>query len=423
MDLPLWLEPTTPAAKEILDLWKDEGELGKALREYSRKVTNALALGCIVINEKPPPPGRNGSSYVPTVVIQGRVHHKVCGLTATNPRDPHFAQQYVVDPQEMDLEGVTHVRIGYMKLGQEVNAAKRAIIHELLVYIHERLEQCNRYVNDFRTAFERAKQGDYEAKKLVINADAKPKGEHERRYNADTGMKEVAVLLADDEVSNRDIVLDPKGGDANKFYISETNRAYDSLHYTTLFPEGEDSWNLAMKLRGSEEEGDPWQDDFDDGSLADGQLDGDDEDGIAYRTVSQRQTDYYDRAAERRGQLSCRDFYAFHLHDRPLHGDGMRQGERDTMFYAGRAFQEYLVMAYAKMENQRLGYLQSDSGQKKLRAEQYDQLLEAVRDPTADTIGRRIVLPSTYSGSPRDMNARYQDAMAIVRHYGKVKPA
>ena len=93
------------------------------------------------------------------------------------------------------------------------------------------------------------------------------------------------------------------------------------------------------------------------------------------------------------------------------------------MFYAGRAFQEYLVMAYAEMENRRLGYMQSDSGQKKLRAEQYDQLLEATRDPAAGTIGRRIVLPSTYSGSPRDMNARYQDAMAIVRHYGKVKPA
>ncbi|KAK9160726.1 hypothetical protein Syun_007067 [Stephania yunnanensis] len=34
-------------------------------------------------------------------------------------------------------------------------------------------------------------------------------------------------------------------------------------------------------------------------------------------------------------------------------------------------------------------------------------------------IGRRIILPSSYTGSPRDMYNRYQDAMAIVRRYGK----
>ena len=173
-----------------------------------------------------------------------------------------------------------------------------------------------------------------------------------------------------------------------------------------------------MKLRGAEEEGDPWQDDFDDAVLEDDY--DSDEDDMPYRTVSQRQTDYYDRAAEWRGQVSCRDFYAFHLHDRPLHHEGTQLGERDTLFYAGRAFQEYLIMAYAKIENQRVGYLHSDKGQKKLRAEQYDQLLEAIRDPTSDNVGRRIVLPSTYNGSPRDMNARYHDAMAIVRQYGKV---
>ena len=241
MDLPLWLMPSSPAsqpAREILELWKDDGELGQTLREYSRKVTNALALGCIVINEKPPPPGRDGSTYVPTIVMQGRAYHKVCGLTASNPRQPHFAQQYVVDPEELELEGVTSIRIGYMKLKQDLSLRKRAAIRRLLNYIHERLERCNRYVNDFKTAYERAKRGQFDEKKLVISADAKPKGEHERRNNVDTGMKEVAVILPDEEVSNRDIVLDPKGGDDNAVYISETNRAYDSLHYTTLFRRG-----------------------------------------------------------------------------------------------------------------------------------------------------------------------------------------
>lgn len=40
----------------------------------------------------------------------------------------------------------------------------------------------------------------------------------------------------------------------------------------------------------------------------------------------------------------------------------------------------------------------------------------------ADTnvyIGRVIILPSTFIGSPRNMMQNYQDAMTIVRKYGK----
>lgn len=34
-------------------------------------------------------------------------------------------------------------------------------------------------------------------------------------------------------------------------------------------------------------------------------------------------------------------------------------------------------------------------------------------------IGRRIILPSSFSGGPRQMYQLYQDAMAIVGHFGK----
>ena len=33
--------------------------------------------------------------------------------------------------------------------------------------------------------------------------------------------------------------------------------------------------------------------------------------------------------------------------------------------------------------------------------------------------GVPVVLPSSFLGSPRDMHARYQDAMAVVRVHGK----
>jgi hypothetical protein len=37
----------------------------------------------------------------------------------------------------------------------------------------------------------------------------------------------------------------------------------------------------------------------------------------------------------------------------------------------------------------------------------------------ADSIGKRIVLPSSFSGGPRQMMQLFQDAIAVVRYYGK----
>jgi len=34
-------------------------------------------------------------------------------------------------------------------------------------------------------------------------------------------------------------------------------------------------------------------------------------------------------------------------------------------------------------------------------------------------VGLPVVLPSTFQGGPRFMQQRYQDCMAVVRHYGK----
>ena len=40
-------------------------------------------------------------------------------------------------------------------------------------------------------------------------------------------------------------------------------------------------------------------------------------------------------------------------------------------------------------------------------------------DTDASRVGTRFVLPSSFSGGPRQMQQLYQDAMAIVRYYGK----
>ncbi|KAL0345492.1 UNVERIFIED_CONTAM: hypothetical protein Sradi_4380500 [Sesamum radiatum] len=59
--------------------------------------------------------------------------------------------------------------------------------------------------------------------------------------------------------------------------------------------------------------------------------------------------------------------------------------------------------------------------QNDIRAELYEGLQDCLNagEHDAGNIGRRIILPSSFTGSPRDMYQRYQDAMAIVQKFGK----
>ena len=61
--------------------------------------------------------------------------------------------------------------------------------------------------------------------------------------------------------------------------------------------------------------------------------------------------------------------------------------------------------------------------QDKLRADTYQGLVDAVNDPNfiagETQVGKKIILPATYPGSPRAMQQNYLDAMSIVKRYGK----
>ncbi len=79
--------------------------------------------------------------------------------------------------------------------------------------------------------------------KVVIRADKKPSGEHERRYNAPT-TSEVAVILTGEQHANRDIILHLKDNTLKS--IAETNIAYDALQYPIIFWQGEDGYHLEI---------------------------------------------------------------------------------------------------------------------------------------------------------------------------------
>ncbi|CAB4416166.1 unnamed protein product [Rhizophagus irregularis] len=95
-----------------------------------------------------------------------------------------------------------------------------------------------------------------------------------------------------------------------------------------------------------------------------------------------------------------------------------RSGEALTLHWYGRLFQQWIVDMYAMIEQTRLNYLRHN--QKQIRAELYSGLQDAINSgDNLANVGQRIILPSTFTGGPRQMHKLYQNGMAIVRAVGK----
>lgn len=69
---------------------------------------------------------------------------------------------------------------------------------------------------------------------------------------------------------------------------------------------------------------------------------------------------------------------------------------------------------YIKLETTRLDYYRHN--QATLRAELYQGIVDSVLkgENRGSEIGKRIVLPASFIGGPRDMRRRYLDALALV---------
>ncbi|XP_010412532.1 PREDICTED: uncharacterized protein LOC104698841 [Camelina sativa] len=112
----------------------------------------------------------------------------------------------------------------------------------------------------------------------------------------------------------------------------------------------------------------------------------------------------------RRSFMTMREYYAYQIQTRLT--DGM------TITKGGRLFHQYIVDAYTTIEQERLRFIALN--QKKLRADLYNNVYDAVESGEADAkrIGKRIILPSSFLAGPQYMVEKYHDAMAICRWFG-----
>ena len=87
--------------------------------------------------------------------------------------------------------------------------------------------------------------------------------------------------------------------------------------------------------------------------------------------------------------------------------------------HSGQLFQQYVVDMCIKIETARLDYFRNK--QDEIRAKAYQSIIDSIHvgETHGSRVGRRIILPASFIGGPRDMQKRYMDAMALVQRFGK----
>jgi hypothetical protein len=226
------------------------------------------------------------------------------------------------------------------------------------------LARTHHYSAVYRHAYERLElHPEVPSLSLSILLD---KDRDRRRYNLPTS-DEVAVLLPGDGTNSgetrRDIVLHRRDGPLQR--LSDLNPAYPALHYTLLFPFGSHGWHYNMRMHEPE------------------------------------------KATAR--HLTQSRYYSYYLFE--------RAEEFSTILHGGRLFQQFLVDNWAMTEQSRLAYLQQN--QATLRAALYSGLQDHVRasdEVDLNSLGQKVILPSSFTGGPRYMQQLFQDSLAIGRY-------
>ncbi|XP_058801513.1 uncharacterized protein LOC131670146 [Phymastichus coffea] len=102
------------------------------------------------------------------------------------------------------------------------------------------------------------------------------------------------------------------------------------------------------------------------------------------------------------------------------HRMAIRPDEFNPFIMGGRLFQQWVVDSYVKVEKDRIQYCKDH--QKELKADTYKGLsdyMQNIAEEVGGQVGKTIILPSSFTGSPRYMQQCYQDAMALVNEKGK----
>ncbi|XP_056698595.1 uncharacterized protein [Spinacia oleracea] len=298
---------------------------------------------------------RGNASYV--FRLNGQNHHKIGSLLPPEGQQPRFTQLYIYDTQNEVSNRINS--LGSVGEKPELDPV-------IVAGLSKMFDEHNELAKVFRMARERFQESDLQPVKIRLIGTRAKDG---RQYNLPT-TSEVAALIVgtgDTEKGPRDVIIEDKHFGLKR--ISELHPSFMAMQYPLLFPYGEDGHRTEIPHTDVEQTG---------------------------RRV--------------RTTMTMREYYAFRFQQ--------RKKEAKTRFQLGRLNQQQQVDAFTCIQEGRLEWVRGN--QKKLRKDVLRGLADAVSrgETTPASVGQRVILPASFTGSPRFMIQNYHDALAICRWAG-----
>ncbi|XP_071928923.1 uncharacterized protein [Coffea arabica] len=375
---------STEMPRELMLLYIEDSDEAAEFRRCVRSYNNMFAFTSIGIHpDKSLAANYNG---VYTFRIQGQMYHYINPLIPENGEKPRNLQLYFVDTDH--------------ETTQRLSISSR--FQETLVTKLEKILKINPYSAFFRGLQDLPGIDDY---KIVL--DTTPAVD-QRVFNKPTVSQVGAVWTEStnsEHVNSKHIQIYGKNGQTQivKHYFA----CHDSLQYPLIFANGEPGWHPGIeKIRHPNKS-----------NITSVTCEGE---TIIATTTATMATDIIDaenrainQRKRKRNTVSCREYYCYKLQ--------IRDADRSMLLHIGRLLQQYVVDVYVKIESIRLDFHRGRSKQAQLRTEIYQGIVDSISsgESSSSSIGKRIFLPASFIGGPRDMRRRYMDAMSLVQRYGK----
>ncbi|KAJ1279783.1 hypothetical protein BS78_04G182000 [Paspalum vaginatum] len=292
--------------------------------------------------------------------INEQIHHRIGALLPQPEKIPKFAELYIFDTKN-EIEN--RIRALSNEDPEEID-----INPYIVEQLKNMLDQHNPLVKTFRHACGLLEQ--HKGIDISIQIIGAKKGDPIQYEMPHT--EELAMLIVGEpslENYRRDIIVNNKRKGLQR--ISIFHPAYMPLQYPLLFPYGERGFQL----------------------------------GIPYNKVDTKR-----KRKRKRTTVTIHEFFRFHMHYRP--------DQPNPYLCYGRLSKQAIIDARAMEDEDRLMFIARN--QKKLRAEYLQGIFDAVENGLVDgkQIGKRVMLPSSHTGSRRYVIQNYHDGIAICRVYG-----
>lgn len=298
--------------------------------------------------------------------LNGQNYHLIGTLTPKEGESPKFFHLYIYDT-ENEVQNRMNAINGSDQLDPE-------IIQGLL----EMLDEHNKCARGFHMARDRFKLDEPDEFNLQLLHSRSASG----RTNHVIESNDVAALIvgdADDCSPFRDIIVQTK-----QLYLQrvfETCSQFMALQYPLLFPYGEEGFHPEIPLHSKPR-----------------------------KVKTQVSSDECPDESKARTTVSMREYYAYKLMIRP--NEGM------TLHLGGRLWQQFVVDAFAAVEQYRLDWIKTH--QHVIRSDLYRSIRDRIHrgDTESSSVGQNVILPATFTGSQRYMNQYFKDSLAICRTIG-----